>query len=242
MRIVGQKRVLSFLLVTVSFGNAIALFAFSDDNGKSEPPAKRVAVKVDAPAPLTERERWLLDRVEELEKRVAAIEQCLGIAPSERQCLVETPQGFTVLLEVMQRQRAVVDRLGEIRLDRQRLIVALERFLETTERVKDHAEIRQRPRIIGLHLQRGADQLQCIEVPALMMANDSKQMPCIEVIGSQREDPHIQLFGARQVASLMQGHGLIEALIEVQSFLHGHYSDGISHRLPECSFDQKERW
>src|ERR1700682_6501155 len=74
MRIVGQKRVLSFLLVTVFFGNAIPLFAFSDDTGKSERPAKRVAVKVDAPAPLTERERWLLDRVEELEKRVADLE------------------------------------------------------------------------------------------------------------------------------------------------------------------------
>jgi len=29
---------------------------------------------VDAPAPLTERERWLLDRVEQLEKRVADLE------------------------------------------------------------------------------------------------------------------------------------------------------------------------
>src|SRR3979411_1436271 len=36
--------------------------------------AKPGAVKVDAPAPLTERERRMLDRMEELEKRVAELE------------------------------------------------------------------------------------------------------------------------------------------------------------------------
>jgi hypothetical protein len=74
MRICGLKRVVSLVLVTVFYGSTIPLFASTDDNGKSEPPAKRVAAKVDAPTPLTERERWLLDRVEELEKRVADLE------------------------------------------------------------------------------------------------------------------------------------------------------------------------
>jgi len=75
MRILGWKRVVSLGLVTVFYGSTIPVFASTDDNSKSEPPAKRVAAKVDAPAPLTERERWLLDRVEELEKRVA--DRCL---------------------------------------------------------------------------------------------------------------------------------------------------------------------
>src|SRR3984893_1052604 len=74
MRIFGVKKVLSLVLVTVFCGSNIPAFASTDDNGKSEPPAKRVAAKVDAPAPLTERERWLLDRVEQLEKRVADLE------------------------------------------------------------------------------------------------------------------------------------------------------------------------
>ena len=55
-------------------GSTIPVLASTDDTGKGEPPAKRVAAKVDAPAPLTERERWLLDRVEQLEKRVAELE------------------------------------------------------------------------------------------------------------------------------------------------------------------------
>src|SRR5258708_15445343 len=37
-------------------------------------PAKSDAAKIEAPAPLTERERWLLDRVERLEKRVVELE------------------------------------------------------------------------------------------------------------------------------------------------------------------------
>src|ERR1700694_1961419 len=51
----------------------------ADDKDASNPPSKSAPAKSDAsrmeaPAPLTERERWLLDRVELLEKRVADIE------------------------------------------------------------------------------------------------------------------------------------------------------------------------
>jgi Putative beta-barrel porin-2, OmpL-like. bbp2 len=74
MRICVMKRLVPLVLVTVFYGSTIPVFASTDDTGKSEPPAKRVTAKVDAPAPLTERERWLLDRVEELEKRVADLE------------------------------------------------------------------------------------------------------------------------------------------------------------------------
>ena len=75
MRILGQKRVVSAALVTVFYGSTISGFASTDDDGKSEPPVKSAGMrKVEAPAPLTERERWLLDRVEQLEKRVADLE------------------------------------------------------------------------------------------------------------------------------------------------------------------------
>src|SRR5208337_2895273 len=44
------------------------------DSNTSNSPAKPPAVKVDAPSPLTERERYLLDEVEELKRRVADLE------------------------------------------------------------------------------------------------------------------------------------------------------------------------
>ncbi len=50
------------------------LLLADDDKDKNTPPAKAAASKPDAPAPLTERERMLLDRVEQLEKRVADLE------------------------------------------------------------------------------------------------------------------------------------------------------------------------
>jgi hypothetical protein len=51
----------------------------ADDKDTSNPPSKSApaksdAAKIESPAPLTERERWLLDRVELLEKRVAELE------------------------------------------------------------------------------------------------------------------------------------------------------------------------
>jgi hypothetical protein len=68
------------LVLLVAFGVMAApghLRADDKGDGKNsgEAAAKPVAVKLDAPEPgLTERERWLLGRVEQLEKRVAELE------------------------------------------------------------------------------------------------------------------------------------------------------------------------
>jgi hypothetical protein len=51
-----------------------AVRAFTDDHGKEKTSAKPAVTNIEAPAPLTERERRLLDRVEQLEKRVADLE------------------------------------------------------------------------------------------------------------------------------------------------------------------------
>jgi hypothetical protein len=46
----------------------------ADDKDTNPPPAKPVSARPDSPAPLTERERWMLDRIEQLEKRMAEME------------------------------------------------------------------------------------------------------------------------------------------------------------------------
>ena len=75
MQIFKLQRLVSFMLVAVSCGSAVPVVAFADDGGKGEPPAKPAAAeKIEVPALFTERERWLLDRVEQLEKRVAELE------------------------------------------------------------------------------------------------------------------------------------------------------------------------
>jgi Putative beta-barrel porin-2, OmpL-like. bbp2 len=74
MRIFKLKRLVPLMLVGMSCGSAVSTFVFADD-GEGEPPAKpAAAAKMEGPAPLTERERWLLDRMEQLEKRVAELE------------------------------------------------------------------------------------------------------------------------------------------------------------------------
>jgi hypothetical protein len=86
MRVSAQKRILvltilAALLCAITAPQAV--FA-DDEKGKDTPPAKAVSAKPDAPAPLTERERMLLDRLEELEKRVAELEakQPAGASPA----------------------------------------------------------------------------------------------------------------------------------------------------------------
>jgi len=75
MRIFEWKRFVLAMLAGLSLCCGGAIRAFADDDGKDSPPAKPIAAaKIEAPAPLTERERLLLDRVEQLEKRVADLE------------------------------------------------------------------------------------------------------------------------------------------------------------------------
>ena len=65
---------LSVMIAAIAFPSR----AFADDNNTDkkagDPAAKAVSAKIESPAPLTERERWLLDQVEELKKRVAELE------------------------------------------------------------------------------------------------------------------------------------------------------------------------
>src|ERR1700676_2329909 len=44
------------------------------DKNASSPDSKPAPAKVESPAPLTDRERWLLDQLEELKKRVVELE------------------------------------------------------------------------------------------------------------------------------------------------------------------------
>jgi len=73
----GQKRSLIGLVLAVLLYSSAApgvVLADGKDDGTPAEKAKPGATKVEAPAPLTERERLLLDRVEQLEKRMAELE------------------------------------------------------------------------------------------------------------------------------------------------------------------------
>ena len=74
-----RKNVLCVLLAAALCIAVSPIRTFADDKDRAKPPAKSVAAKLpankpEAPVPLSERERWLLDRIEELEKRVAELE------------------------------------------------------------------------------------------------------------------------------------------------------------------------
>jgi hypothetical protein len=64
-------RLLSAAMLCTTF---IPFRSVADDKESGNPPAKPALAKPDSPAPLTERERWMLDRMEQLERRVAELE------------------------------------------------------------------------------------------------------------------------------------------------------------------------
>ena len=73
MRTVGRKSVITLLALGSLSAGLGPTRALADGDGKNEA-TKANPPKMEAPAPLTERERYLLDRVELLEKRVAELE------------------------------------------------------------------------------------------------------------------------------------------------------------------------
>src|SRR5260370_21578652 len=72
----GRNRQLLWIFLAAALSSSVAPgLLTADEVGKANPLSKAAPIKPDAPAPgLTERERWLLDRVEQLEKRVADLE------------------------------------------------------------------------------------------------------------------------------------------------------------------------
>ena len=55
MRIFEWKRVVCLMLVALCSGTAVR--AFADDDGKDNPPTKPATTNIEAPGPLTARER-----------------------------------------------------------------------------------------------------------------------------------------------------------------------------------------
>src|SRR6266849_3862739 len=69
-----NRRKFRLLLAAMLCIAAIPFHSLADDNEISNSPPKSVSAKPDSPAPLTERERWMLDRIGQLEKRMAELE------------------------------------------------------------------------------------------------------------------------------------------------------------------------
>src|SRR5438477_11617186 len=71
----GTKTFLSLLLLVALSTTVASSPVLAEDDAKNGAPASTDGVKLGAPKPnLTEPERWLLDRVEQLEKRVEELE------------------------------------------------------------------------------------------------------------------------------------------------------------------------
>ncbi len=79
------------LIATICF----PIRSFADDNNSdkpaSDPATKPAPAKIEAPAPLTERERYLLDQLEELRKRVEELESKANSNPAPAASKSEAP-------------------------------------------------------------------------------------------------------------------------------------------------------
>src|ERR1700686_644177 len=80
MRTLGRRAIIATLALALLGAGFCPSRAFADGDEKSEAPKTR-SPKIEAPAPLTERERFLLDRLWQLEQRVAELESKSSAKP-----------------------------------------------------------------------------------------------------------------------------------------------------------------
>jgi len=89
----GTKKFLGLLLVAVLSASVVLNPALADD-GKDRPSPQPISAKPDAAQPgLTERERMLLDRIEQLEKRMAELESKNQTTPALPAAIAESKTG-----------------------------------------------------------------------------------------------------------------------------------------------------
>ena len=94
----GTKKFSQLLMLATLFAYITPVRLLADDNGKDHPSDATESAKLDAPQPgLTERERLLLDRVEQLEKRVAELESKNQPSPTPAEALKATPERSTAV-------------------------------------------------------------------------------------------------------------------------------------------------
>src|ERR1700752_14406 len=95
MRAVACKRnVVCLSLIAVLCGSFYSSVLLADDDSKPGSSPETQPAKPGAPTPLTERERSLLDKVEQLEKRVAELES-KSAKPSEMPAVANSTAAAT---------------------------------------------------------------------------------------------------------------------------------------------------
>jgi len=110
----GRNRQLLWIFLAVALSSSVAPgLLTADDEGNAHTPSKAAPIKPDAPAPgLTERERWLLDRVEQLEKRVADLESKRNpaAAPATDASAAQPPSANTATSAVTAANSSIIPR------------------------------------------------------------------------------------------------------------------------------------
>ncbi len=110
----GRNRQLLWIFLAVALSSSVAPgLLTADDEGNAHTPSKAAPIKPDAPAPgLTERERWLLDRVEQLEKRVADLESKgnPAAAPATDASAAQPPSANTATSAVTAANSSIIPR------------------------------------------------------------------------------------------------------------------------------------
>ncbi len=114
MTILGSKRELRWIFLAIALFSSMAPgLLVADDEGKANPSSKAASIKPDVPTPgLTERERWLLDRVEQLEKRVADLESKgnPAAAPATDASAAQPPSANTATSAVTAANSSIIPR------------------------------------------------------------------------------------------------------------------------------------
>jgi hypothetical protein len=119
-----------------------------------------------------------------------------------------------VALQIRKDQATIAVRLGEVRLQRNRPIMARQRFHEAPQGTQPRAKIAVRPRIVLAQAKRLADQRNPLLRSADLQRPDAGQVQHIEMVGLLSQDRIVYHSGFSKFSRLMQRARMSDLVVQ----------------------------
>ena len=94
--------------------------------------------------------------------------------------------------------------VGVVRVERNRVLVRCDRFVQPEPILKDDPEIAVPIRSLWLELEASLDQSNGLLASRLLMSEDAREVQRAGMVGRDLEDPAVDLAGGRPLLALLQ--------------------------------------
>jgi hypothetical protein len=149
-------------------------------------------------------------RAVEPSEKTAAFVQGVNVIGIERENRFIGRQRPIELLQALERAGSVSERREIVGAERKRFLKMAQRLLVPRQRGKDQAIVVEQLGGARSTRQDCAHELQRLDIPSLLMTDETEQMPCVALTGLARKNVAKNALGLGELSALPQGQRLLD--------------------------------